>query len=415
MLACAAVIGEALDGVAGVDPAYMTSEQKAVALRELSALGERLAGLQLRVLAAAEDVALDHGVRSAGAWLAHETRTDTGPALAAGRLAEALDARWARVGEGLGEGRVSQAQAVVIVRALEELPPDLDPEVLARAEAYLVEQAGLFEPRRLRVLGRKVLEVVAPGVAEDHARRVLDREEALARRQTSLTFRHRGDGTTEVHARLSDAVAGRLRTYLEAFTAPRRAPHDRRSEAGSPAEWIDPESGRPVPQPVRYGRAFVSLLEVIPTDALPVHGGTSTQVVVTIDHDTLRTQLGTAGLGAGDLVSVAEAMRLACSAGILPAVLDGRGQPLFLGRAKRLFSRAQRIAMGVRDQQCRANGCSVPAAWCEAHHLTAWQLGGKTDLDHGVLLCPWHHHRAHDPAYSTDRMPNGDLRFHRRT
>ena len=233
-----------------------------------------------------------------------------------------------------------------------------------------------------------------------------------------MSFRRRGDGTTEVHARLSDAVAGRLKTYLEAWTAPRRAHHDQENRSGggvgSPAEWVDPESGRPVPQSVRYGRAFCSLLEAIPADALPVHGGTSTQVVVTIDHDTLRSQVGVAGLDTGDLVSVAEVMRLACHAQILPAVLDGAGQPLFLGRAKRLFSRAQRTAMGIRDQGCRAHGCTVPAAWCEAHHLHPWQLGGKTDLDDGALLCPWHHHRAHDPAYQTDRLPNGDLRFHRR-
>jgi hypothetical protein len=58
--------------------------------------------------------------------------------LAAGRLAEALDGRWARVRDGVCEGAVATAQASVIVRALEELPHDLDPEVLARAEGYLV-------------------------------------------------------------------------------------------------------------------------------------------------------------------------------------------------------------------------------------------------------------------------------------
>ena len=57
MLGCAAVIGEALDAVAEVDPGYMTSAQKAEALRELSVAVERLAGLRLRVLAAADEVA----------------------------------------------------------------------------------------------------------------------------------------------------------------------------------------------------------------------------------------------------------------------------------------------------------------------------------------------------------------------
>jgi hypothetical protein len=36
------------------------------------------------------------------------------------------------------------------------------------------------------------------------------------------------------------------------------------------------------------------------------------------------------------------------------------------------------------------------------------------DFDNGVLLCHHHHHRIHDTGYRTDRLPNGDLRFHRR-
>ena len=408
MLACATVVGDALDGVAGVDPMFMTTDQKAQALRELSVACERLQGLKLRVLAGSDDVALDHGARSAAAWLARETRTDIGPALGAGRLAEALDARWVQVRDGLCEGRVTEAQATVIVKALDELPSDLDPELTLKAEAHLVTEAAHFDPRRLRVLGRKVLEVIAPDIAEAHEQSVLEREEAHARHRTSLTFRRRGDGTTDIHIRISDAVAARLRTILEAYSSPRRSHHD------DTVARTDPATGQVVPQAVLFGHAFGAMLEAIPTDRLPVHGGTSTQVVVTIDHDTLRTQLGVAGLDTGDLVSVAQTMRLACTAQILPLVLNGDGQPLHLGRARRLFSPGQRIAMGVRDKECRAHGCSIPAAWTEAHHLHGWVLGGNTDIEDGILLCPWHHHRAHDPAYQTDRMPNGDLRYHRR-
>ncbi|MGI8521716.1 MAG: hypothetical protein ACR2K3_00165 [Nocardioides sp.] len=61
-------------------------------------------------------------------------------------------------------------------------------------------------------------------------------------------------------------------------------------------------------------------------------------------------------------------------------------------------------------------GCTIPAAWCEAHHATtSWATGGRTDLADGVLLCGWHHHRVHDDRYHSDRLPDGDIRFHRRT
>ena len=97
VLACAGVIGAALDRVADVDPVFMTTADKATALVELTRLTARLQALTLRVLANAEDVALDDGSRSAEAWLAHQTRSDIGPVLADGRLAAALEGRWHRL------------------------------------------------------------------------------------------------------------------------------------------------------------------------------------------------------------------------------------------------------------------------------------------------------------------------------
>mgnify|MGYP003519733386 CR=1 FL=1 len=52
--------------------------------------------------------------------------------------------------------------------------------------------------------------------------------------------------------------------------------------------------------------------------------------------------------------------------------------------------------------------------WAEAHHWNPWLLGGLTDLDNGVLLCRHHHQRIHEEVYRAERLPNGDIRFHRR-
>ena len=76
------------------------------------------------------------------------------------------------------------------------------------------------------------------------------------------------------------------------------------------------------------------------------------------------------------------------------------------------------IVYGCEDSlapDCRTEGCETPAAWCEAHHVTPWSRNGRSDLEDGVLLCPFHHHRAHDARYDMSRLPNGDHRFHRRT
>ena len=118
----------AVDEASAADPVLMTTAQKAEALLELSRATDRLHGLVLRVLAAADDVALDDGARSTATWLAHHTRTSHGTAVGAGRVAGALE-RWHRVRAGLLTGTVNLEQARVIARALDALPADLEPEI----------------------------------------------------------------------------------------------------------------------------------------------------------------------------------------------------------------------------------------------------------------------------------------------
>ena len=136
--------------------------------------------------------------------------------------------------------------------------------------------------------------------------------------------------------------------------------------------------------------------------------------MVTIGLDSLRNELGTGAIIGGDPLSATAIRRLACEAAIIPVVLGGKGEILDLGRTRRLFSPAQRKALRLRDQHCRAEGCTIPAAWTEAHHLKPWSKGGNTDLEDGILACNWHHHRLHDPRYETTTLSNGDIRFHRR-
>jgi hypothetical protein len=135
-----------------------------------------------------------------------------------------------------------------------------------------------------------------------------------------------------------------------------------------------------------------------------------------VNLDTLRHETGLAQTSTGDRLTAGQVRRLACQADIVPVVLNGRSEILDLGRARRLFSPAQRKAMAIRDRECTAEGCSIPAAWCEAHHhQKPWSQGGKTDLADGKLLCSFHHHRAHDPGWITSHQPNGSTTFHRRT
>jgi len=403
ILACAQAIGAGLTEVADVDPCYMTPDQKAAALLALQRDSDRLAELQLRILATAEDVAAVDAARDPAAWLAHHAKLDPGDARRRQHLARALEARWHRLADALRDGQVTVAQAHVIAHALDDLPDTLDPTLLEQVEKHLISEAGDYNPKQLRRLGRKVLEVLDPEGAEKREQKLLEDEERAARKRTWLRIGDLGDGTCTLRGRIPTTIADRLRTYLDAFASPRQP--DNRLSAGQDR----------APYDVRLGRAFCSLLEHWDPARLPIHGGAATTVMVTIDIDALRTGLGVADTGAGEPITAGEARRLACTASIIPAVLGTKSEVLDLGRQARLFSTAQRRAMALRDKTCRTEGCDIPATWAEAHHLKPWSDGGKSDLKDGVLLCSWHHHRIHDVDYDHHRLPDGNFRFHRRT
>ncbi len=412
LVRCVRAVSTELDGVAASDPTYLSADAKAEVLEGLSRQLARLEGLRLAVLASADDVAEDAGARSAGAWLAHRTRSDGRDGRRWQRLADAIDQRYAATGAALRDGAVAPAQVEVIVHALDALPADVGPVVRGRAEERLLADAAHFTPRELRVLGRRVLEVVAPEVADDQERRALEAEERRAHDRMRIVTRDLGNGMSRALVDLPTVSMDLWLTQLHAFASPRR---DHLEAADIPdLERRDPETGTRIGYPQRLAQAFCTMLERMPQGVLPAQGGDATTLLVTIDQRWLEEGVGAARLSSGGRLSVGETRRLACNAGIIPMVLGGESQPLDVGRRRRLFGPAQRKAMVVRDRQCRAAGCDVPAAWCEAHHLKPWSAGGKTDLADGILLCGFHHHRAHDRRYDQSRLPGGDVRFNRR-
>ncbi|MGN6253035.1 MAG: DUF222 domain-containing protein [Marmoricola sp.] len=409
LLGFAHALSGALDKAATCEPLFLPAAAKAELLTELHRQEQRLAALRLRVMAVAADVAEDTASRDVADWLAHATHDDPAAAHRDLQLAEALERTWRFVGAAAAAGGVNLAQARVITRALEALPDDLEPDLLTRAEEHLVDLAGQYGPRALERLGRRILEVVAPDIADAEEGRRLQDEERRARETTRLDFKRLGDGSTRLTAKLPNAVADRLRTCLDAYTSPRR--HTRSSTGGVTSETALMPAAR------KRGLAFAALLEHLDPQKLPDHGGDATTVIVTLSLEQLRSGLGAAGVitsETGD-VSAAEARRLACTAHLIPAVLGSTGEILDLGRRTRLFTPAQHRALRLRDGGCRAEDCTVPVTWTEAHHWQPWSQGGTTDLANAVSLCSFHHHRAHDNAYAADRLPNGDVRFRRRT
>lgn len=203
-----------------------------------------------------------------------------------------------------------------------------------------------------------------------------------------------------------------LRTALERLTSPRRLSRDRAGETVRDDSL--PGGGPGLNWTERLGLGFTELIEHLPTEASGGFSRSGTTVLVHLDYQHLLDGLASARLDTGVQVSAGTARRLACTAGILPAVLGGRSEVLDVGREQRLHNTAMRRALSVSHDTCATQGCERPFAWCEIHHPHAWASGGSTSLANGIPLCGFHHRRAHDPAFTLDRMPDGDVRFRRR-
>jgi hypothetical protein len=99
-------------------------------------------------------------------------------------------------------------------------------------------------------------------------------------------------------------------------------------------------------------------------------------------------------------VTAATVRKIACDADIIPVLLGSEGRILDVGRSTRIFPPHIRKALTARDQGCAFPNCTIPAPWCEAHHITYWSDGGSTSTENGTLLCSHHHHLIHKEQWS---------------
>ena len=412
VLGFAGALSDALDRLSGAATWSMTPAEQREALVTLRRQRARLEELELRVLVSAErnEVGPGVGATSTATWLAQETGSTRATCFRDVKLAQALDEAFAATRVALASGEIDAERAAVLVQSVQMLTAehdDLPAGTHAAAEAHLLDLARQYDAPTLRRLGKRLFEVVCPQAADQAEGRTLAQEEERAGRLAFVTLRDNGDGTTEGRFRLPTLHAQLLKKALEALTSPRRLGEGR----------INPATGKKLAHSTLLGHGLMKLLEShLDLNSMPGQGGCPFTVVVTVGLDALRKGLGVATVETGARISAGEARRLACAAGIIPMVLDGNSMPLDLGRERRLFSKHQRIALTQTYDGCAATGCDRPSSWTEAHHLDPWHQGGRTDLQRGIPLCPPHHHMADHPAsWNMRRLPDGGVRFSRRT
>ncbi len=198
-----------------------------------------------------------------------------------------------------------------------------------------------------------------------------------------------------LHARLDPESAAPVKAAIEALVGDAL----RRREPSESAPLIDDHRTIPQIQADALARHTLGCTHTLTPLA-------KTTVIVRIDLDTLVDGLGHAGIdGLEQPISASTARRMAADAEIIPAVLGGDSIPLDLGRAARLFTKAQRLALGERDGGCASCGQNI--GYVEAHHIRWWDRdAGPTDLANGVLLCSFCHHMIHRDGWRIHADPD---------
>jgi hypothetical protein len=272
-------------------------------------------------------------------------------------------------------GTLTVRKAMTALRQLGQVEHDLAPGKREEALASLTLMAQSGYDRNVVAVGRKLMSLVG-------ADRSLEHNETALKSLSSLRLSPLGNGMLAISGQLDPEAGAVLTAALDPLSAP------------SPC---DTTAGRDLRPPDR--RRAEALVEVCRRAAAA--GGaapatTKAQIVITIEHDTLKDAVRGAGTTlTGEVLSPATVRKIACDASIIPTVLGSPSQPLDVGRTKRLVTPALLAALWIRDKRCTYPGCGRPPQWCDAHHVRHWIDGGPTSLLNLTLLCAHHHTYVH--------------------
>ena len=290
-------------------------------------------------------------------------------------LAHRLETDLAPVGELLRAGRISRAHAAAVVHGLR----GLDPGVVADSLEAVCAAALAGDPVTLGRELRERAEAISAQLAAEQRRRL------EARKQ--LTLNETPDGAWHLSGTLNAEEGALLSDVL-----------NRRMEA-------DRVEGDPRSRPQRRQQAFLDVLRHYAdcdttNPELPRQGSNRSQVIIVAGADAVAGTPGAAparisGTQAG-LLTRGELLRLMCDADISTVTLSDDGERLDLSRTVRTVTRAQWLALVVRDRECVVKGCHRPPSACQAHHVIWWCNGGTSDLSNYALVCHAHHHDLHD-------------------
>jgi hypothetical protein len=371
------------------------------------------AALDHTVLAALSDryVAEDYGGTGLKDVLAERLHLDTGDIAKRLQQAEQLGPRWTLTGQelppvlthtaaGLARGELAPEHVGKITEALKELPGWVDDATREQAEHDLAQQGAGLRPADLRELGKHLGAMIDPDGDEPN--------DDLQQRQRGLHYgRQQPDGMTRVSGYLDPET----RALLDVVNAKEAAPGANIPAGDADASEALGKDVRTLAQ--RQHDAFKTVLaRAVGSGDLGQIAGVPATIIATTTVDELERATGWAHTASGTRLPVRDLIAMAGQSRHYLAVFDNHHREvLYLGRARRCATTAQRLALFARDKGCTRPGCTAPFIRTEAHHAQQdFAKGGRTNIDELALACSPDNQLIENTDWTTQRR-NGDTEW----
>ncbi|WP_231984555.1 HNH endonuclease signature motif containing protein [Mycobacterium sp. 852014-52144_SCH5372336] len=328
---------------------------------------------------------------------------------------ETLEPVLAHTAAAVDKGLVGAEHVRVIRRFFDQqVPASMPFDVREAAEAQLAQLATKHTPEELRAAAQRLAAYLNPdGDFSDELR--------AAQRWLRLG-RQRLDGMSELRGLLDPATRAALEAVLAVWAAPGRCHPDGDTEGEDgqrcadqdPSAEADPSAETVAADRRTVGQRNHDALNamcrtLLASGTLGSHNGLPATLLITTTLQELESGTGHGFTGGGSLVPMSEVIRQAAEAHHYLAIFDkATEEPLYLGRANRLASKAQRLVLFARDRGCTRPGCTAPAYHCQVHHgHKDWAVGGQTDIDELTLACGPDNRRVKPGGWRTYKRKDG--------
>jgi hypothetical protein len=285
------------------------------------------------------------------------------------RLARALG-ELPQLGKALSVGEANRGQVRVAEQAIRSIR-DADPAALdgrlGDVDAALTGAARDLPLTQFKAATRRLVAHLHPNSGDTLDERAHERRE--------LKVWEAPDGLVGIQGYLAADVGVWLRGVFDRWAGP------------DPA--TDDATGRRIPDPRSMGQRQADALGVALRFALGASRRTQPDrphVVIHVRPDSVTADNG---------LSQAWVGRFLCDATVERVSHDRNGRVLALGRMARTAPPPLRRVLIGRDRCCVIPNCTVPAAYCDAHHVIWWERGGETQLRNLAMVCGRHHTETH--------------------